>query len=76
MIYMNVMIRIDYITNENMVTQRGSFPSKRRTPEKVAYDWWREIKRGMRYDCQLEKVIVDNEDLTEKVKELEEAPLN
>lgn len=68
---MNVVVRIDYISNENMVTQRGSFPPKGRTPERVAYDFWREIKRQMPFDCRLEKVIINEEDETDKVKELE-----
>jgi hypothetical protein len=66
---MNVAVRIDYLTtNKNLITQQGSFPARGRKPEEVAYDFWGQIKRDMRYDCQLDKVTADSEVITEKVK--------
>lgn len=66
----DVVLQIHFITNENKVLQRGTFPLKGRTQEKAAYDWWRQIKREMPFDCELEKVIADGEDITEKVKKI------
>lgn len=71
----DIVLQIHYITNENKVLQRGTFPLKGRTHEKVALDFWKQIKRSMPFECELEKVIVDGEDRTEKVKEIEIAPL-
>lgn len=71
---MNVVIQIHYIAEGTKVLQRGSFPAKGRKPEKVAYDWWRELKREMPVEIAIEKVIADGEDITEKVKEMEKAP--
>lgn len=68
---MDYVIRIDYVSNENMVTQRGTFLTKGRTPEKAALDFWKKIKRTMPFECHLEKAIVDAVDITEKVMELD-----
>lgn len=68
---MNVTLQISYISNENHVTQRGSFPLKRRKPEEVAYEWFKEIRREMPFSAELESVIADGEDITELVMELE-----
>jgi glycerol-3-phosphate dehydrogenase len=73
---MNVLIVIHYISNDNKVMQRGSFPLRGKTKEQVAYEWLRRIKREMPYYEELEKVTADGEDITEKVKELEKAPLD
>jgi hypothetical protein len=73
---MNVTIEVHYITNDNKVMQRGSFPLRRKKPEEVAYEWFRQIRREMPFGAELEKVIVDGEDLTELVKELDNAPLD
>jgi len=73
---MNITIQISYISNDNKVMQRGSFPLRRRKPEVVAYDWFKEIRREMPFGAELEKVIADGEDITELVKELEKAPLS
>ncbi|MBT2723037.1 hypothetical protein [Bacillus sp. ISL-46] len=69
---MNVVIDIHYVVNDNKVLQRGSFPTKRRKHEIVAFEWWKQIKREMNVDY-LEKVIADAEDITDKVMELEKA---
>lgn len=70
---MNVVIQIHYKATElgNKLLQRGSFPARGRKPEKVAYDWWRDIKKEMPVDIELEKVIIDGEDQTEKIKKIE-----
>jgi hypothetical protein len=74
---MNVAVRIDYITeNGNRITQQGSFPKRRKTPEQVAHEFWRWIKREMPSEIFIERVMADGEDITEKVKEIEEAPLD
>lgn len=73
---MTVLIVIHYISNNNKVMQRGSFPLKGKTKEFVAYEWLRQIKRQMPYYEEIEKVTADGEDITDKVKELEKAPLD
>jgi glycerol-3-phosphate dehydrogenase len=67
---MNVLIVIHYISNDNKVMQRGSFPLRGKTKVQVAYEWLRQIKREMPYYEELEKVIVDGEDITELVLKL------
>jgi hypothetical protein len=73
---MNVVISIHYITNENKVLRRGSFPVQRKTSEEVALDFWKWIKKEHPYECEIEKVLCDGEDITEKVKELENTNIN
>lgn len=73
---MNVLIVIHYISNDNKVMQKGSFPLKGKKKEQVAYKWLKQIKRQMPYYEEVEKVTADGEDITEKVKELEKALLD
>jgi hypothetical protein len=73
---MTVLIRIDYITNENKVMRKGEFPLRGKIKEQAAYEFWQWIKNEHPYECEIEKVIVDNEDITEKVMELDAAPLD
>jgi hypothetical protein len=73
---MHVLIVIHYISADNKVMQKGSFPLRGKTKEQVAYEWLRQIKRQMSYYEELEKVTADGEDITDKVKELEKAPLD
>jgi hypothetical protein len=68
---LNVSIQIHYIANENKVLQRGAFPLRGRKPELVALEFWKWIKGENPYECEIEKVFVDGEDITEKVKELD-----
>lgn len=76
MIYMNARIQITYLTEGGRAQQSGTFPLRRRKPEEVAFSWLQEIKRKVFYR-ELISVIVDgNEDITEKVLELEKAPLD
>jgi hypothetical protein len=67
---MTVLIVLHYISNDNKVMQRGSFPIRGKSKEQVACEWLRQIKKQMPYYEELEKVTADGEDITEKVKEL------
>jgi hypothetical protein len=67
----NVLIQISYISRDNNVMRRGSFQLKGKTKEKVAFDWWKKIQREMPFEADLEQVIVDGEDITDLVKELD-----
>jgi RNA 3'-terminal phosphate cyclase len=69
---MNVSIRIDY-RSDSKVTQAASFPLRGRSPQKVALEWWKELKKETSYRAVLEKVTADTVDITELVKELEES---
>jgi hypothetical protein len=73
---MTVLIVIHFISSDNKIMQRGSFPLKGKTKEQVAFEWWKKIRREMPYGGELEKVLADGEDITEKVKEMENAPLD
>jgi hypothetical protein len=68
---MNVLIQISYISRDNNVMRRGSFQLNGRTKEKVAFDWWKKIQREMPFGGDLQQVIVDGEDITELVRELD-----
>jgi hypothetical protein len=70
---MNVLIQIFYTTNDNSVLRRGNFPLKIRKPEEVAFEFWKLIKKEHPYECELEKVIANGEDVTQLVKNLEKA---
>jgi hypothetical protein len=75
MIYMNVSIKIDYIVSSR-ASRSGSFPLRGRKPEKVALEWWKQIKKEMGYRAVLDKVLADMEDITQLVKDLEKKELN
>jgi hypothetical protein len=68
---MNVSIKIDYIACSR-VSQSGSFPSRGRKPEKVALEWWKQLKKETSYRAALEKVTADGNDITQLVKDLEQ----
>jgi hypothetical protein len=72
---MTALIVIHYISNNNKVLRRGSFPLKGKEKEIIALEFWNWIKREHPFECEIEKVIVDGEDITEKVKEMEKAHL-
>jgi hypothetical protein len=72
---MIVLIVIHFISSDNKIMQRGSFPLKGKAKEVVALEFWKWIKREMPFECEIEKVTVDGEDITEKVKEMDKAPL-
>lgn len=41
---MNALIVINYISNDNKIMQRGSFPLRGKTKAEIAYDWLKQIK--------------------------------
>jgi endonuclease V-like protein UPF0215 family len=67
---LNVLIEIHYISNENKVLRRGSFPLKGKSKAQVALEFWRWIKREHPFEVEIEKVTVDGEDITEKLLEM------
>ncbi|RDU34713.1 hypothetical protein DRW41_22065 [Neobacillus piezotolerans] len=70
---MQITITIDYHTNQS-ISMSGTFPLRGRKPEKVAFEWWKEIKRDS-FNPVLEKVIINGDrDVTELVKTLDKAP--
>ncbi|MEH6995680.1 hypothetical protein V7075_23775 [Neobacillus drentensis] len=68
---MNVLIQISYNSRDNNVMRRGSFQLNGKTKEKVALDWWKKIQWEMPFGADLDQVIVDGEDITDLVKELD-----
>lgn len=68
---MNVLIQISYTSRDNNVMRRGSFQLNGKTKDKVAFDWWKKIQREMPFGGDLQQVIVDGEDITDSVKELD-----
>jgi hypothetical protein len=68
---MNSLIQISYISRDNNVMRRSSFQLNGKTKEKVPFDWWKKIQREMPFGADLEQVLVDGEDITDLVKELE-----
>jgi hypothetical protein len=73
---MTILIVIHYISNDNKVLRRGSFPLRGKTKEQTALEFWKWIKREHPFDCEIEKVTVDGEDITEAVEGLERSKLN
>ena len=73
---MNVVIRIVYLTPAGRVEQKGSVPLKGQKPEKVALDWIKQIKKEVYFEELLEVIVDGNEDITEKVLEMQKAPLD
>jgi hypothetical protein len=69
---LTALITIHYISNDNKVMRRGSFPLKVKKKEEIALEFWKWIKKEHPYECEIEKVIVDDGiDITEKVMELQ-----
>jgi hypothetical protein len=68
---MNVIIKIHYISNDNKILRRGSHPLRGKTKEQVALEFWKWIKMEHPFECELEKILVDGEDETQLVKDLE-----
>lgn len=66
-----VNITIHYV-GSSRVLQRGSFPLGRRSPEQIAYEFWKQIQKEMSYRVVLEQVIANgDQDITELVREVE-----
>jgi len=71
---MNITIEIHYISNSKIL-QKGSFPLRGRKPEQVALQFWKDIKREMSHELELEEVIAAGENITDLVKDLERKEL-
>jgi len=67
---MNVIVEVHFISNENKVMQRGSFPLRGRKAGRGALDWWKQIKRELPFGAELSKLLIDGEDKTEIIKEM------
>jgi len=66
---MNVLITIRYHSPAGPVLQQGEFPLRGKKPERVAYEWWKQIQNEV-YTNGLISVEVNNEDITDKVRAL------
>jgi hypothetical protein len=73
---MTVLIQIHYITNDNKVLRRGSFLLKGKKKEEIALEFWKWIKKEHPFECEIEKVIVDGDDLTDLVNNLQKRIYN
>lgn len=73
---MNVRISIKYLSPAGKVQQGGSFHTRGRKPEAIAYDWIKQIKKEVYFEELLEVMVDGNEDITEKVLEMQKAPLD
>ncbi|TWE06386.1 hypothetical protein FB550_102408 [Neobacillus bataviensis] len=71
---MNVTIEIHYKA-DSRIMQRASFPLRGRKVEVVAFQFWKDIKKELPYNSELEEVLAANEDITEQVKDLERQEL-
>ena len=69
-------ISIKYLSPAGRVQQSGSFPLKGRKPEKIAFDWIKQIKKAVYFEELLEVIVDGKEDITEKVLEMQKAPLD
>ncbi|WP_423408006.1 hypothetical protein AABM38_20390 [Heyndrickxia sp. MSNUG] len=47
-----------------------------RKSEKIAFEWLKQIKREVNFEELLEVIVDGKEDITEKVIEMEKAPLD
>ncbi|MBT2722332.1 hypothetical protein [Bacillus sp. ISL-46] len=73
---MNVVIEIHY-KSDSRALRTGTFPLRGRNPEKVALDFWKQIKKEMAHRAELEKIIVDGDkDITQLVIDLEKEEWN
>lgn len=71
---MNVTFEIHYKA-DSRIMQRASFPLRGRKVEGVALQFWKDIKKELPYNVELEEVIAAGEEITDKVKELERQEL-
>jgi hypothetical protein len=77
MIFMNesnITIEIHY-KGDSKALRRGSFPLRGKNPERVAYEFWKSIKKEMPYPVVLEEVLAAGEDVTDLVRDLEKQEL-
>ncbi|SDM16905.1 hypothetical protein [Bacillus sp. OK048] len=69
---MNVIIEIHYAASSRTY-QKGEFRLKGQKSEKIALDFWKQIKKELSYRAALEKVLCNGDDITQLVKDLEKA---
>ncbi|MEH7157490.1 hypothetical protein [Neobacillus drentensis] len=73
---MNVVIEIHYSSGSRAL-QKGSFQLRGRKPEKVALEFWKQIKKDMSHRAILEKVIANgDQDITQLVIDLEKQEMH
>jgi hypothetical protein len=82
---MKITIRIIYQGYASKLTQQASFPvddfefevNSDNEAARVAFVWWKLLKKDLSYQAVIEKVVYNEEnDITELVKELDNAPLS
>jgi hypothetical protein len=75
---MTVIIQIHYrvIEVDIRAYRKGAFQLKGKKREVVAHEFWRWIKRQRSLEVKLDKVLCEDEDITELVRKIDEAPLN
>jgi hypothetical protein len=71
---LNITIEIHYKADSKLM-QRASFQLRGRRPERVALEFWKQIKKEMPYSVVLDEVLAAGEDVTQQVKELERQEL-
>lgn len=75
---MRIVIRVDLSIDGVKLTKSGPFTARRvEDIPGVAYEWIRSIKKDTGYrKTEILKVVYDGDkDITEKVKEIDEAPV-
>jgi hypothetical protein len=70
-----VVVEVRYNSPAGVVLQRGEFYLRGKSPKQIALEWIQQIKREVYFDG-LVSVIADNQDITEKVMELEKPLLD
>lgn len=73
---MNIRIQITYLTEGGRAQQSGTFQSRGKKPEVLAFEWLKQIKRKVNYKDLISVIVDNNVDITDKVIELEKAPLD
>ncbi|NYE07590.1 hypothetical protein F4694_004401 [Bacillus niacini] len=63
---MYVLIEIHYICNDNRSYRKGSFPLRGQKKEEVALEFWNWIKKEHPFECEIEKIKCDGDDITDK----------
>ncbi|MDR4948122.1 hypothetical protein [Neobacillus cucumis] len=71
---MNITIEIHYIASSRLM-QKGSFPLRGKKAEQVALQFWKDIKKELPFNAELEQVVAANEEITKLVKEMEKREL-
>jgi hypothetical protein len=73
---MNVVIEVHY-KYESRALQTGTFPLRGRKPERVALDFWQQIKKEMSYHAVIEKIICNGDQvITQLMIDLEKEEWN